>query len=838
MTVETTTRETDAYDCGLPSLALRIDAACDRYESDWRRRSRPKIEQFLAAAPEPERPALLLELLAVELDLRRGCGECPAFHEYLERFPNYEDQVAEIFDAPSLRASPTTTRTNRVGSIPGKLPSIPGFEISGVLGRGGMAVVYRARQIRLDRPCALKMILGGPHSDPLSITRFLGEARTIARLRHPNVLQIHSVGEVHEGPFLELEYADGGSLADRLDGTPWKPREAAALIEVLARAVGDIHRLGVVHRDLKPANVLLTADGTPKVADFGLAKIVGGGSSLTLSESVMGTPYYMSPEQAEGRIKDVGPGADVYALGVILYELLTGRRPFRAASVLETLEQVKYADPVPPSRLVPRIHRDIETICSKCLNKDVARRYDSALALADDLKRWQAGLSIRARRPGLVEQAWRLIRRNSAFATLAAMVTLVTVAGISAAVFWWNQVSVSAATARAKVEMLTKAETTAVPEIVEQLAPLRRWADPLLAQAVRNCPAGSRAALHINLAMLRADPSRKTILFGWLTKAETRPEELLLIREQLTRQGHAETIVVQLWAELEGASRLNDGQLRAAGALAGFDPKNPRWKDVARQVAAKLVLENPLLLGHWSEVFRPVGGSLSGPLLRSYFDRGKPEARMVAEGFLLDFAARPENPTQPEDYADIITDADAPRFEQILEILESHADRRRAIDRLSSKLDASTNGNNAQARQQGRAATALVRLGHADRVWRVLRTSANPGACTQFIHDLAAFGVDPHRLVARLAVESDVSARRALVLALGEYPVNRIPDGDRIALTDKLLHDFRHESDAGLHSAIDWLLRQIWGNAAELDRFVNELAGREAAEGRDWYVNG
>ena len=538
-----------------------------------------------------------------------------------------------------------------------------------MLGRGGMGVVYRARQIRLDRPCALKMILGGAQAGPEAIARFLTEARTIAKLGHPNVLQIHSIGEVDGSPFLELEYADGGSLAQRLDGTPWKPRDAAGLIEVLARAVGDMHSLGVVHRDLKPANVLLAADGTPKVADFGMAKSLGAPICLTLSEAIVGTPCYMSPEQANGHGKQVGPQSDVFALGVMLYELLTGRLPFRAASLLETLEQVRLAHPVPPSHLVPGLPRDIETVCLKSLNKEAVRRYDTAHALAEDLRRWQVRLPVLARRAGLIERAWRWSRRNTALATSVAMSALVAVCGICAAAVWWNQVSVSAATARAKVEMLTKAETANVPEIVNQLTPYRRWADPLLAVAARECPEGSKSSLHVALAMLPVDPGRREILHHRLTEAATRPEELLVIRDALTKNGHAQTITPRLWAEFESLSRLDDGQLRAAGALAGFDPKDARWKELARAVAAKLVLENPLLLGRWLEVFRPIGGWLSGPLLVFYYDRRKPEERAVAEGFLLDFADRPDNPTQPEDYANFIVDTDRQRFEQILRIL-------------------------------------------------------------------------------------------------------------------------------------------------------------------------
>ncbi len=270
-------------------------------------------------------------------------------------------------EAPFGPADPEALTNSAASTAAPKhaVPAIAGYEILGELGRGGMGVVYEARQIRLNRPCALKTILAGAYATPAAAARFLAEAGTVARLSHPNIVQIHHIGD-HDGcTYLELEYLKGGSLAQRLDGTPWTPHQAARLVETLAHAMQDAHRQGVVHRDLKPSNVLLTAEGTPKVSDFGLAKTLEIDSGLTQSGAIMGSPSYMAPEQAEGKTKAVGTAADVYALGAILFELLTGRPPFKASTVLETLEQVKNSEPVPPSRLQPQVPRDLETICLK-----------------------------------------------------------------------------------------------------------------------------------------------------------------------------------------------------------------------------------------------------------------------------------------------------------------------------------------------------------------------------------------------------------------------------------------------------------------------------------------
>jgi WD40 repeat protein len=326
-------------------------------------------------------------------------------------------------------------------------PRVPGYEVLGELGRGGMGVVYQARHIKLDRLVALKMILAGGHAGTDALRRFRAEAEAVARLQHPNVVQIHDIGE-HQGlPFLSLEFCPGGSLAERLDGTPLPPREAAALAETLARAVHTAHQAGIVHRDLKPANVLLAADGTPKITDFGLAKRLDAAGAPTRSGAIVGTPSYMAPEQAGATEasaqavavpKEVGPAADVYALGAILYELLTGRPPFRGASPMNTVLQVLTCEPAPPRLLVPKVPRDLETVCLKCLHKDAKKRYPSALDLADDLRCFQAGQPIRARPISPWARGLKWVKRNPALASLvgAGGVILLALAVMTVALFY------------------------------------------------------------------------------------------------------------------------------------------------------------------------------------------------------------------------------------------------------------------------------------------------------------------------------------------------------------------------------------------------------------------
>jgi serine/threonine-protein kinase len=262
-----------------------------------------------------------------------------------------------------------------------------------------MGVVYKARQLGLKRLVALKMILAAEHAGAQQRARFRTEAEAVARCQNPNIVQIHDIGEYQGRPYFSLEFVEGGSLEKRLAAHSVTAQQAARLIETLARAVHVAHCRGIVHRDLKPGNILLTAEGEPKIADFGLAKCLEGDAGRTQSGAVLGTPSYMAPEQAAGEVRRIGPATDVYALGAILYELLTGRPPFRGESILAVLELVRTQDPVPPSRLQPNTPRDLETICLRCLQKDPAKRYASAELLAEDLRRFLAGSRIKTRRP-------------------------------------------------------------------------------------------------------------------------------------------------------------------------------------------------------------------------------------------------------------------------------------------------------------------------------------------------------------------------------------------------------------------------------------------------------
>ena len=347
-----------------------------------------------------------------------------------------------------------------------------GYDILEELGRGGMGVVYKARDRKLKRTVALKMIISGLHASDEEMRRFQLEAEAVAKLQHPNIVQIYEVSE-HEGrPYIALEFADGGSLDEQISGKPQDAQHSAELIEALAGAMQLAHENNIIHRDLKPANILLTADGVPRITDFGLAKRLDEDSSQTKSGAVLGTPSYMAPEQANGKSDTLGPATDTYALGGILYHMLTGRPPFQAATQLDTIIQLITDEPVPLRKLNPTLTVDLETICLKCLEKDVHRRYTSAAALGEDLKRYLAGEPILARPVTMVERSLKWAKRRPAMAgmiSVSATALLVLIVGG----VWYN-LQLEKSLAAAKTAQKHEAEQRIIAEDAKEIAEIRR----------------------------------------------------------------------------------------------------------------------------------------------------------------------------------------------------------------------------------------------------------------------------------------------------------------------------------------------------------------------------
>ncbi|MFA6562001.1 MAG: serine/threonine-protein kinase [Verrucomicrobiia bacterium] len=368
-----------------------LAAALDSYLAELQAGRKPDRASFVARHPE----------LAAMLDCVEALDQLA---------PPPSSAHAETIDSSSDGQPPRQSQ-------PKPLADFDRYELLGEIGRGGMGVVYKARQKGLDRVVALKIILAGQLASPEVVRRFLAESRAAARLQHPNIVRVFEAGEFQGRHFFAMEHVAGSNLAALASRGPLDPVDAARLVCTVARAVEHLHSQGIVHRDLKPSNILLDEKGQPFVTDFGLAKLLDAQSQVTQSGVIAGTPSYMPPEQAAGRTAEVGPRSDVYSLGAILYELLAGRPPFRAESPLDTLVQVIESEPTLLRDVNPRVPRELELVCLRCLEKSPDARYPSAAALADDLERFLKGETVEARPQGAWHQARRWARREPALAS-------------------------------------------------------------------------------------------------------------------------------------------------------------------------------------------------------------------------------------------------------------------------------------------------------------------------------------------------------------------------------------------------------------------------------------
>lgn len=405
------------------SALERIDQVCLKFEAAWKKGEAPSVEQYLGDTSDKERSRLLQELLLLELDYRSAQGEPPSLDGCRARFPEHSELITDVFrwlEASAAEKEETDREVVTLDAQETPPHEFGDYELLELIGEGGMGVVYRARQKSADRIVALKLIRPGrlaavfPDRRREAIQRFRTEALAAARLEHDHIVTVYDVGQVDGQPFFSMRYVQGQSLDQVLRDGPFDGREAAALLEPVARAVHYAHQRHIVHRDLKPRNILLDADGRPYVVDFGLATSLEAPQEEPLSDTLIGTPAYMSPEQASRQT--VGPASDVFSLGITLYEMLTGRSPFRQENLPDTLEMVRNREPPLPREVNRWIPRGLQLICLKCLAKAPSDRYASAAELADDLRRFAQGEALRVRPPSLVRRFWSWPRRRPALA--------------------------------------------------------------------------------------------------------------------------------------------------------------------------------------------------------------------------------------------------------------------------------------------------------------------------------------------------------------------------------------------------------------------------------------
>lgn len=417
------------------SASQTLDSILDRQREALFAGNRPTVESLLAGSHVADDEEAQLDLLYNEIVILEELGEPAVLQDYVSRYPHLEDalrlhfEIHQAINGPLLDATDVLdgdeTWAESTADLwsPGK--RVNGYEIQQQIGQGGMGIVYRAHDLRLNRDVALKVFHLNRSPTQREVLRFHAEAESLARLTHPNIVRIFEVGEFEGRPYLALELVDTETLAQRLQQTVLSPKDAATLMETLALAIHHAHEHQIIHRDLKPANILFDRDGTPKITDFGLAKNLQEDfhfrGDITRTGEPLGTPRYMAPEQAAGQHQHVGAATDVYSLGTLLYECLTGQAPFVASSVVETMQRIRTEEPISPRRLQRGIPRDLETICLHCLQKSPQRRYRSALMLANDLHRFLLHEPIQARPVSAWERIWKWCRRRPAHAALIAI---------------------------------------------------------------------------------------------------------------------------------------------------------------------------------------------------------------------------------------------------------------------------------------------------------------------------------------------------------------------------------------------------------------------------------
>jgi serine/threonine protein kinase/formylglycine-generating enzyme required for sulfatase activity len=797
------------------------------------------------------------------LSLEELCRDCP------ELLPEVRQRIQELGEvpAPSTVYLPGDDEPRRACPGPPGGADDPGrlgpYRVLRLLGHGGMGEVYVADDADLRRQVAVKRLRpsAAGHAER---RRFLREAEITGSLEHPGVVPVYGLTRDAAGwPSYAMRLVKGRTLQEAIrrlhdPGADQGPpglllRQLLNRFVAVCNTIAYAHSRGVIHRDLKPANILLGDYGETLVVDWGLAKRLDlpgetqpadgdcppphptdGREDVTAPGDVLGTPAFMSPEQAAGRHDAVGPASDVYGLGATLYALLTARPPFGDGSVREVLQKVERGDFPPPRQLRPDTPRALEAICLKAMARQPAARYATALELAEDVERWLADEPVRACREPLRTRARRWLRRHRTPVTaLAVLLTTAVAAGGLGTVLVGRERAKT--TALGRVEALRAAAPAAVPVLLDNLNLSDAEVLPRLRQLWEEEDLPEDQRRRVGLALLPADSGVVRSRLITMMLEEPEPNEALLLRDGLAP--YAAESRAELWAQLRQPATSAPRQFRLLIALAAFDPTSENWPGVADQLAEQLLDSNPLHRGTWAEALRPVRQVLIAPLSKAVRQARATDRGLLAATILAEFAA--DNPAV---LVEALLEAGPEQYAVLWPKLRAHPDTPIAA-RAREELDkpaaagAPDAALDALASRQANAAVTLVKLGRSRTVWPLLRSGPAPRLRSYLVHRFAALRVEPEELLQQLWAEQDTSVRQALLLSLGEYAGDQFPSGLRQELRAKLSGVYREDPDPGIHSAVDWLLRRL-GGGEDVLAAERQLVSAGPMRGRRWYANG
>lgn len=817
-----------------------------------------RIEEYLNEFNElSTSDELLLNLIVGEWELRRTREETIGSQEFIDRFPRLSQKIQSRFETWASHSQSESYRSFAKGLGQENvdrfdlLPEIPGVEIRSILGSGSMGIVYEAHQLDLDRPVALKLIRSTVTNEA-SNKRFLVEAESLAALQHPNIVRLFSIGVHQQKPYFVMELVRGETLEEMWARQLPTPPVAAEAIEALARGVQYAHEHGIIHRDLKPGNILVDSSGGLKISDFGLAK-GDVQESMTITGEVLGTPAYMSPEQARGASKQVDVASDIYSLGAMLYRGLTGRPPFVGSSPIDTLAQVRWSEPIPPSKFVAGLSIDLETICLKCLAKEASERYATAGELADELRRFLNAEPIRARRTRLWTRVLQRCRRYPLVTALSIVLFVTGGVGGAIVLHQWRQAQVSLKMAQQRdverlhglMDSLIVATPEAASAILETLRQEPESIRPLIRErserklvGVNRVSSNGIAGAH-RLRLLLIEDTPEVIEEIKMSMIQAEPAEFAFLHREILqlKSGFSPEVTKRFLDDLNRAAddKQRDRRIRFQAALAAALVEEKLWEQWASVIVDYLLEANPLHLQIYHRMMQPLRSEVLAALNVAAVDSQRSDdSRRLAMQFLgeahtkeLDELLKLVNVAGDDQLTVLLTKIEPFREEalpklrlvaaEVIEHLKPYEDLDRSVRRISNAI------------------LALYHLGDYEAVWPKFLKNSRPDLRTSLIHRIPKIAINADEIVERLCNEQEPSVRQALLLTLGSGSRWTAVLKDDSDFIEKLIELYRNDPDAGCHSAARWLLQQL-GLSKDADRIDLDLAKEGIRKDRNWYV--